>query len=39
MSSEESGDAKAVESGDEEVASPSSSMDLDDANSSEEDAP
>jgi hypothetical protein len=38
MSSEVSGDVEAAESGDEDAASPASSMDLDDANSSEEDA-
>jgi hypothetical protein len=35
-SSEESGDAEAMESDDKEAASPASSMDLDDADSSEE---
>jgi hypothetical protein len=39
MSSKESDDAEAVEPGDEEAASPASSMDLDDADSSKEDAP
>jgi hypothetical protein len=38
-SSEESGDEEAAEFGDEEAASPASSMDLDDADSSEEDVP
>jgi hypothetical protein len=39
MSSEESNDEEATVSGDEEASSPASSMDLDDADSSEEDAP
>jgi hypothetical protein len=39
MSSEESGDAEAAESDDEEAASPTSIMDLDDADSSKEDTP
>jgi hypothetical protein len=37
-SSEESDDEEAAEAGDEEAASPASSMDLDDTDSSEEDA-
>jgi hypothetical protein len=39
MSSEESGDTEAVESSDEDAASPASSMGLNDADSSEEDTP
>jgi hypothetical protein len=39
MSAEESDNKEAVESGNEEAASPPSSMDLDNTNSSEEDAP
>jgi hypothetical protein len=39
MSSEESDNKEAVESGNEEAASPPSSMELDNTNSSEEDAP
>jgi hypothetical protein len=39
MSSKESDDEEAVESGNDEATSPTSSMDLDDADSSGEDAP